>query len=164
MSPSSVAGDAIGYVLHNPLARDYFLRDWFLALPADALRILTWGVMGVELAFAPLALIPRARPILWATMFVVQLGFLFLLNFADLTTPMLLFHLLTFDPKWIPAKVSDAKVWIFYDGACGLCHRVVRFVLAEDHGGKFMFSPLQGAAFRRAVGAESRTRYRTALW
>lgn len=158
LSPSWVTGDAIGYVLHNPLARDYFLRDWFLALPADALRILTWGVMGVELAFAPLALVPRARPILWTAMLVVQLGFLFLLNFADLTSPMLLFHLLTFDPNWISAKQSDAKVWVYYDGCCGLCHRVVRFVLAEDRCGKFMFSPLQGAAFRQAVSEDVRAK------
>ena len=156
LSPSWVTGDAIGYVLQNPLARDYFLRDWFLALPAGALRILTWSVMGIELLFAPLALIGRARPILWGAMFVVQLGFLCLLNFADLTSPMLLFHLLTFDPKWIPAKQSGAQEWIFYDGTCGLCHRVVRFVLAEDRIGSFTFSPLQGETFKRTVREEER--------
>jgi predicted DCC family thiol-disulfide oxidoreductase YuxK len=151
LSPSWVTGDAIGYVLQNPLARDYFLRDGFLALPADALRILTWSVMGIELLFAPLALIRSARPILWGAMFIVQLGFLCLLNFADLTTPMLLFHLLTFDPKWIPVEQADAQEWIFYDGNCGLCHRVVRFVLAEDRIGRFVFSPLQGETFQRTV-------------
>jgi predicted DCC family thiol-disulfide oxidoreductase YuxK len=112
--------------------------------------------MGIELLFAPLALIRRARPILWSAMFVVQLGFLCLLNFADLTTPMLLFHLLTFDPKWIPAKQADAHEWIFYDGNCGLCHRVVRFVLAEDRIGRFIFSPLQGETFQRTVREEVR--------
>ena len=114
--------------------------------------------MGVELLFAPLALIRKARPILWVAMFVVQLGFLCLLNFADLTTPMLLFHLLPFDPKWIPAKQSGARVWILYDGCCWLCHRVVRFALAEDRSGKFMFSPQQGAAFRQAVSEEVRAK------
>jgi predicted DCC family thiol-disulfide oxidoreductase YuxK len=156
LSPSWVSGDAIGYVLQNPLARDYFLRDWFLALPVDVLQILTWSVMGIELLFAPLALVPRARPILWGAMLVVQLGFLCLLNFADLTAPMLLFHLLTFDPKWIRAKQSEAREWIFYDGSCGLCHRVVRFVLAEDRQGGFVFSPLQGEAFKRTVREEER--------
>ena len=156
LSPSWVAGDAIGYVLQNPLARDYFLRDWFVALPADALRLLTWSVMGLELLFAPLALLRKARPILWSAMLIVQLGFLCLLNFADLTTPMLLFHLLTFDPKWIPAKRSDTQEWIFYDGTCGLCHRVVRFVLAEERAGRFVFSPLQGETFRRTVQEEER--------
>jgi predicted DCC family thiol-disulfide oxidoreductase YuxK len=156
LSPSWVSGDAIGYVLQNPLARDYFLREWFLTLPADALRILTWSVMGIELLFAPLALIRKVRPVLWGAMLVVQLGFLFLLNFADLTIPMLLFHLLTFDPKWIQAKQSDGQEWIFYDGNCGLCHRVVRFALAEDPIGRFVFSPLQGETFKRTVREEER--------
>ena len=71
------------------------------------------------------------------------------LNFADLTAPMLLFHLLTFDPKWIPTKQSDAQEWIFYDGTCGLCHRVVRFVLvAEERRQVLVF-----AAARRDVRA-----------
>lgn len=156
LSPSWISGDAISYVLQNPLARDYFLRDWLLALPSGTLSILTWSVMAIELLFAPLAMIRRLRPILWGAMFFVQLGFLCLLNFADLTTPMLLFHLLTFDPRWIKAKESDEQEMIFYDGTCGLCHRVVRFVLAEDRVGKFFFSPLQSEMFKRAVNEKVR--------
>ena len=42
---------------------------------------------------------------------------------------------------------------IFYDGHCGLCHRVVRFVLAEDREGeRFRFAPLDGETFRHLVG------------
>ncbi len=156
LSPSWVSGDAIRYVLQNPLARDYFLRELFLRLPDGALQLLTWGVMGVELLFAPLALIPRARPILWGAMLLAQLGFLFLLNFADLTTPMLLFHLLTFDPAWISAQRPAGRIVIYYDGECGLCHRVVRFVLAEDRLARFVFGPLQGASFKCAVPTEAR--------
>jgi predicted DCC family thiol-disulfide oxidoreductase YuxK len=89
-------------------------------------------------------------------MFAVQIGFLCLLNFADLTTPMLLFHLLTFDPAWIPAKEPHSEELIFYDGTCGLCHRVVRFVLAEDRVGKFAFSPLQGETFKQTVNEKIR--------
>ncbi|MEM7625661.1 MAG: DCC1-like thiol-disulfide oxidoreductase family protein [Planctomycetota bacterium] len=37
---------------------------------------------------------------------------------------------------------------IFYDGACGLCHRWIRFVVPRDPGGeKFRFAPLQGPTF-----------------
>ena len=53
------------------------------------------------------------------------------------------------DPGWIPAGgplepkgtgaedgakdgTSSAGAWLFYDGGCGLCHRCVRLVLAED--------------------------------
>lgn len=157
LSPSWVSGDTVGYVLQNPLARDYFLRDLFLSVPADVLRTLTWTIMGVELLFAPLALIARLRPILWTAMLLVQFGFLFLLNFADLTAPMLLFHLLTFDPAWIAGTHARSQETIYYDGHCGLCHRVVRFVLAEDRVGHFCFAPLQGTSFAGAVSEAVRS-------
>jgi predicted DCC family thiol-disulfide oxidoreductase YuxK len=151
LSPSWVSGDTIGYVLQNPLARDYFLRDLFLAMPESALRGLTWLVMYVELAFAPLALFSRLRCALWTVMLAVQVGFLCLLNFADLTAPMLLFHFLTFDPAWIKGTGARAEETVYYDGRCGFCHWVVRFVLAEDRASHFRFAPLQGASFASAL-------------
>jgi predicted DCC family thiol-disulfide oxidoreductase YuxK len=46
---------------------------------------------------------------------------------------------------------------IFYDGHCGLCHRAVRFVLAEDRDGNtFRFAPLDSDAFRAAIPEEER--------
>jgi predicted DCC family thiol-disulfide oxidoreductase YuxK len=151
LSPSWVSGDTIGYVLQNPLARDYFVRDLLLDLPDGVLRGLTWSILWVELLFAPLALVARFRPLLWGVMLTVQCGFLFLLNFADLTIPMLLFHLLTFDPAWLQGTRAKSPETIYYDGHCGLCHRVVRFVLAEDRSGHFRFAPLQGPTFSQAV-------------
>lgn len=65
LSPSWMAGNNITYVLQNPLARDYFLRDFFLWLPPIVLQLLTWTVLYVELLFAPLALIKKMRPLLW---------------------------------------------------------------------------------------------------
>jgi len=156
LSPSWVSGDSVSYVLQNPLARDYLLRDLLLDLPAGVLRGLTWTIMWVELLFAPLALIPRLRPILWTIMLVVQVGFLLLLNFADLTIPMLLFHLLTFDPSWVGSTRARPPETIYYDGHCGLCHWVVRFVLAEDAAAQFRFAPLQGQSFREAVSTAAR--------
>jgi predicted DCC family thiol-disulfide oxidoreductase YuxK len=86
----------------------------------------------------------------------VQFGFLFLLNFADLTVPMLLYHLLTFDPAWVKARNTSKPETVYYDGQCGLCHRVVRFVLAEDRNAQFRFSPIEGNHFR-VVDCTSRT-------
>jgi predicted DCC family thiol-disulfide oxidoreductase YuxK len=37
---------------------------------------------------------------------------------------------------------------IFFDGVCGLCSRMVDFVLREDREGRFRYSPLQGETFR----------------
>lgn len=155
LSPSWVNGQTLAYVLDNPLARDGFLRDFFLSLPAWLLSSITWFILYVELLYAPLALIPRLRPWLWLGMLLVQFGFLFLLNFPDLTIGMLLFHLFTFDPEWLPKRSSRREV-IFYDGHCGLCHRVIRFVLAEDLHQHFRFAPLDSAYFREQVPVEIR--------
>lgn len=41
---------------------------------------------------------------------------------------------------------------VFYDGACGLCHRTVRFAIARDRDGRhFRFAALGSEAFRRLV-------------
>jgi predicted DCC family thiol-disulfide oxidoreductase YuxK len=37
---------------------------------------------------------------------------------------------------------------IFFDGICGLCNRMVDFVLREDQERRFLHSPLQGETFR----------------
>ena len=45
-----------------------------------------------------------------------------------------------------PAPTHDL---LFYDGACGLCHRIVRFTVARDRdGSRFRYAPLAGATFR----------------
>jgi predicted DCC family thiol-disulfide oxidoreductase YuxK len=151
LSPSWVSGDTVWYVLHNPLARDYFVRDFMLWLGEDVVRVVSWTILSVEVLFAPLVLSRRLRPILWGIMLAVQLGFLLLLNFADLTIPMLLFHLLTFDPAWIEPTAVRGRETIYYDGHCGFCHRIVRFALAEDRDARFRFAPLQGPSFKDAV-------------
>jgi predicted DCC family thiol-disulfide oxidoreductase YuxK len=156
LSPSWVDGHTISYVLQNPLARDYFLRDFFLGLPPIYLQLLTWAVMWIELLFAPLVLLRALRPLLWGAMLFVQFGFAFLLNFADLTLAMLLFHFLTFDPAWVRPYRAARREYVFYDGHCGLCHRVIRFLLAEDAREAFRFAPLQSDAFQRAVREQDR--------
>ena len=147
LSPSWVSAAAVGYVLNNPLARDYFVRDFVLWLPPILVMLITWGILYVELLFAPIALFRRARPWVWSAMLVVQFGFAFLLNFADLTIAMLLFHLFTFDPGWIRSRKAPERATLFYDGSCALCHGLVRLVLAEDTAGRITFSPLHSDYF-----------------
>lgn len=153
-----MSGETLELVLQNPLARDYFLREWLLALPDWLLQGVTHAILVVELLFAPLALSKRLRPTLWSLMLLVQLGFLSLLNFADLTLPMLLMHILTFDPGWVPAKQTSGREIVHYDGNCGLCHRVVRFALAEDRLMQFDFAPLQTAGERMQAVSTGRGR------
>lgn len=149
LSPSWVSGETIEFVLQNPLARGTWFREWLLSLPPIYLKSLTWGILWVEALFVPLALVKRLRPFVWLVMLIVQFGFLICLNFADLTFPMLLIHLITFDPNWIKAKEYKSLLWLFYDGECGFCHRYVRLVLSEDKKECIHFAPLQGEFFKR---------------
>jgi predicted DCC family thiol-disulfide oxidoreductase YuxK len=43
---------------------------------------------------------------------------------------------------------NDSHEVLFYDGGCGLCHRVVSFVLHRDREGVFHFAPMDGAYFQ----------------
>ncbi|HSB21099.1 MAG TPA: DCC1-like thiol-disulfide oxidoreductase family protein [Anaeromyxobacteraceae bacterium] len=40
---------------------------------------------------------------------------------------------------------------VLYDGACGLCSRLVRFVLRRDRTGHFVFASLQGEVGRATL-------------
>jgi len=71
LSPSWVAGENVQFVLTNPLARDWFLRDIFLTIPPIVLKLLTWFILDVELLFLPLALSRKLRPWLWSGMLFV---------------------------------------------------------------------------------------------
>lgn len=97
----------------------------------------------------------RRRPWLWlvalaAVPFVVPDGS----PFAAAGLTML--HLRTATPSWLP-RAGHGVDRVYFDGTCGLCHRVVRFVLAEDPGGRtFRLAPLQGPTFEDAVPAGRR--------
>jgi predicted DCC family thiol-disulfide oxidoreductase YuxK len=154
VSVSWLDGSALFRVLQNPLARPTFLRTLVLGMPFALLQLGTWGALALELGFAPLALIRKLRPWIWLAMVGLHCSLVLLVNFADLTAGMLLLHLFTFNPQWIrPKSAADAEM-LFYDGHCGLCHRAVRFVIAEDRSGQaFRFSPLQGELFPTTVAA-----------
>lgn len=150
-SPSWMSGESIRMVLENPLARDHGLRESVLALPAILLQLLTWGLLLVELLFAPLALFARLRPWLWLTMLLAQLGFLTFLNFADLTIPMLLAHGLSFDPRWLSSRVPVTPVLVLFDGDCAFCHASIGFSAQEDQRKLLRFAPLNGFSARAAL-------------
>lgn len=149
ISPSWQGGSAITSVLQSPLARTGPIRDLMLALPDLILQALTYSTLALELLTLPLALIARLRPWLWLSLVSLHIGILTTVAFADLNIGMLLIHLFTFNPAWIPGKKAADIEHIFYDGACGLCQRWVRLVLAEDPGPDyiFRFAPLESDAF-----------------
>ncbi|HVS53021.1 MAG TPA: DCC1-like thiol-disulfide oxidoreductase family protein [Opitutaceae bacterium] len=58
-----------------------------------------------------------------------------------------------------PEHDAHAGPVLFFDGACGLCQRLVRGLLRLDRAGRLRFAPLQGASaqeFLRAHGLPRR--------
>ncbi len=103
-APSWIDGQAFAYILANPLARSSELRAFMASWPSVALATLTWGVLAFEIGFAPLAAARRLRPWLWSGMLLMHCGLLVLIDFADLTAGMVVLHIATFDPRWLPAR------------------------------------------------------------
>jgi predicted DCC family thiol-disulfide oxidoreductase YuxK len=55
-----------------------------------------------------------------------------------------LLQVFTLDAAWLPARSGrDGRAVLFYDGECGLCNAVVRFLLREDPGAVLRFAALQ---------------------
>jgi predicted DCC family thiol-disulfide oxidoreductase YuxK len=151
-SPSWVDGSAFSHLLHNPLARPGWFRDMALSLPDWARAVLTWGALAAEISFLPLCFTRRGRAWAWLAMVGMHLGILLVVDFADLTLGMLALHAFTFDPEWLPARERVARSPIlFYDGECGLCNAVVRFLLREDEGAVLRFAPLQSPLGQRTL-------------
>ena len=103
-----------------------------------------WAVCALNLAFLPLSLVTRLRPLaLCLGLVTVALGPL------DGSTILAVgAHLACFTPAWLAPRPGPAHT-LLYDGACGLCHRSVRFFLAEDPtGDALVYSPLDSPAAR----------------
>jgi predicted DCC family thiol-disulfide oxidoreductase YuxK len=57
----------------------------------------------------------------------------------------------------VPLEQRDL---IFYDGSCGLCHRLVRFAFRRDLAGtRFEYAPLGGATFTTRFSPERRASF-----
>jgi predicted DCC family thiol-disulfide oxidoreductase YuxK len=65
--------------------------------------------------------------------------------------------LTAFDPALIRGRRGTEPEVVYYDGDCGLCHRTVRFLLAEDlHGDAFRYAALQSEHFAQHVSDSER--------
>ena len=53
----------------------------------------------------------------------------------------------------VPRGGAEGYPIVLYDGVCGLCNRMVQFVLKRDRRGVFRFAPLQGAFANRVLRA-----------
>ena len=111
-SPSWQNGAALSYMIDNPLARGGWVSEVLVTLPGWLLQGATWGVLAVELSFAPLALRRRMRPWLWGAMLLMQLGLMVVVEFADLSLGMIMLHLFTFDPAWVGSRTRLPKNYL----------------------------------------------------
>jgi predicted DCC family thiol-disulfide oxidoreductase YuxK len=116
----------------------------------------SWFLLGAELLFAPLALLRATRPFAWLALLLRHVVALPLAGLRDEHLGMAAALLFLFDPAWLPPWKATKREVIYFDGTCGLCHRLVRFVLAEDRAGIFCFSPLQGTAIRGVLSEHAR--------
>ena len=149
-SPSWRNGTAIYHLLENPLARDWWLRDELIKLPESIIKIKTWGVLFIEMAFLPLAIFKVTRKWIWLAMIGMHLGILMIVDFADLTIGMLMIHWFTFDSNWIKAKPKQTGI-VYFDGVCGMCNSFINFLISEDKSDTLQYAPLQGATAKDNV-------------
>ena len=105
-SISWLNGSAITHLLENPLARDYWLTH-FVLKQTWLHPLLTYSSLAMEVLFLPLALWKVTRPLIWMGLVSMQFGILLMVDFADLTFGMLMIHMLTFDPRWVPKRLWE---------------------------------------------------------
>jgi len=142
---------------------DWELPTWVPALAWGVLAVLhvmtgvgrfTGGPLSLltgllELGLVALAFLPEQRRWAWLALTLIAVA-------NNDALGVLLVHAFAFDPGWIPASTRITPAIVFYDGACGLCERAVRFILAEDRAGAFQLAPLQSPAFERVVPPDDR--------
>ncbi|MEJ6561330.1 MAG: DCC1-like thiol-disulfide oxidoreductase family protein [Akkermansiaceae bacterium] len=143
-SPSWIDGSAILHILENPLARPSSFRDLVMSLPEGLLKAATWGALAAELLYLPLTFFRKSRPWIWLGLLLMHLGLIVLIDFADLSLGMVMIHLFTFDPKWLPTKKQPVR--IAFDGDCLMCNRFIHFLADQDHAQLLSFAPLPNDA------------------
>jgi predicted DCC family thiol-disulfide oxidoreductase YuxK len=106
-----------------------------------------------ELIFVVLIAHRGLRPWLWLVLLLRQIVLIALDEFHHMGAAVILLHLFTFDPAWLAPGRPGRHETVFYDGRCGLCHRSIRFLMAEDPADHlFRFAPLQGATAQARLG------------
>ena len=142
MAPSWQDGSAITHLLNNPLARDYFLREWLLSAPEWFRQLLTWATLALEIGFGFLILFSKTRLLAWLMIIAMHLGIISIVDFADLTFGVLMLHFFTFDGSWFQTKAKERI--IIFDGICGFCNKSLDVLMKLDEEKIFKYTSLQG--------------------
>lgn len=143
MAPSWQDGSAITHLLNNPLARDYFLREWLLATPELVRQMLTWFTLALEVFFGLLVLFSKTRMLAWFMIMAMHLGIVMIVDFPDLTLGVMMLHLFVFDARWFSVEKKERIV--LFDGVCGFCNKSLDLLMRLDEERLYKYSSLQGA-------------------
>ena len=104
----------------------------------------------------------RWRPAAWIAMTLWNIAWLAAFGPAIADSILWLLQLLAFDPRWLPGRSQIAaqetgspRARLFYDGDCGLCHRSIRLILAEEVASpealRLRFAPIESKAFASMI-------------
>ena len=130
-------------------------RNWTpLGSGDSAAMIAGWIVVVSVCAIAVLLCAPPLRKVVWLVGGPFWLAALVLTEATAVSAVALALHMRWFQPSWFPA--TEGRLVVFFDGKCGMCHRWVRTVLAEDPSGVVQFAPLQSPAFEQRFSGEQR--------
>lgn len=149
---------SVSDVVSNSTAVIAPVRTALGAAPPWLLQSFSFFLLAAELLFGPLAFFRAARPFAWMALLLRHLVALPLAGLRDEHLAMASALLFLFDPAWLPPRRPARRETIYFDGTCGLCHRWVRFVLAEDREALFALSPLQGTTIRSEIYDAERAR------
>ena len=58
-------------------------------------------------------------------------------------------------PRSVPRVPDTSRPILFFDGDCGLCDRLVAFLVARDRRGRLDYAPLQGTTAAQAIPPET---------
>jgi predicted DCC family thiol-disulfide oxidoreductase YuxK len=151
-TPSWQNGTALWHILQSAVARDSYFTAFLLMLPESILKILTWTFLGLESAFVFWSFRRRSRLWIWSILLAVQCFWFLAIDVPDTFWGMVMIHLFTFDQGWFkPVTLSENKQILFFDGVCGLCNRVVDFLMSVSSGPELKFAPLQGSTAKKLL-------------
>lgn len=153
LDPSWTEGTALPLLFDGSQAHLELGRDLVLSLPAWAHTGVAWTVAAAQVAFLPLCLTRRGRLAGWLALGVLQVGLLALAGFTAAGVGLLWIHVFAFDAGWLPPRERAGRgALLLYDGECGLCNAVVRWLLREDSTGVLRFAALQGPSGQATLG------------
>lgn len=125
-------------------ARGGVACGWLEGAPEAVGWVATWGVWAAQGVCVAFCWTRETRRLAWLALLAAQGVMVAYGGVTALTAAWVGLLGLTFDRRWLPVKaVVGRRPVLLYDGECGLCNAVLRFLLREDVEAVLRFAPLQ---------------------